>query len=61
MNTCLTSPADMITGETQMEDVPFDIHAYTDADGHIYDFGFGMNWSGVIQDERTADYQKTLD
>jgi hypothetical protein len=22
----------------------------------VYDFGFGLNWSGVIQDARTAKY-----
>ena len=26
---------------------------YTDVDGNTYDFGFGLNWSGVISDERT--------
>jgi beta-glucosidase len=29
---------------------------YVDQDGHTYDFGFGMNWKGVIQDARTAKY-----
>jgi beta-glucosidase len=29
---------------------------YTDADGHTYDFGFGMNWKGEIHDARTEKY-----
>jgi beta-glucosidase len=29
---------------------------YTDAAGHTYDFGFGMNWKGVIDDARTRRY-----
>src|SRR6202012_3864808 len=29
---------------------------YTDANGQTYDFGFGMNWKGVIHDARTAKY-----
>ena len=28
-----------------------------DADGNIYDFAFGMNWSGVINDERVKKYR----
>ena len=27
-----------------------------DADGNTYDFTFGLNWSGVIDDERVAKY-----
>lgn len=30
-------------------------------EGNIYDFGFGMNWKGVIDDERTAKYNKTME
>jgi beta-glucosidase len=50
-------PADMKTVEEQKEDVPFDMTCYTDAEGHTYNFGFGMNWSGVIQDQRTEKYK----
>jgi beta-glucosidase len=53
----LQMPADMSTVETQMEDVPFDMEVHVDTEGNTYDFGFGMNWSGIIQDERTAKYQ----
>ena len=49
-------PANMQTVELQDEDIPHDMVCYTDADNHIYDFGFGMNWKGVIQDARTAKY-----
>jgi beta-glucosidase len=49
-------PANMRTVEEQMEDVPEDMNCYTDSDGNTYDFGFGMNWNGVINDERTRRY-----
>ena len=29
---------------------------YVDADGNNYKFAFGMNWSGVIDNARTARY-----
>ena len=50
-------PADMRTVEEQYEDVPRDMRCYTDADGNTYDFAFGLNWSGVIDDERVAKYK----
>ena len=49
-------PADMQTVELQNEDIPHDMLCYTDAAGHTYDFGFGMNWKGVIHDARTEKY-----
>jgi beta-glucosidase len=49
-------PADMQTVELQSEDIPHDMICYTDASGHTYDFGFGMNWKGVINDARTVKY-----
>lgn len=52
-------PRDMETVETQLEDVPFDMEPYTDECGNAYDFGFGLNWNGVIHDDRTARYGKT--
>ncbi len=51
-------PRDMETVETQLEDVPFDMIPYTDECGNTYDFGFGLNWSGPIHDERTEKYRK---
>jgi beta-glucosidase len=49
-------PANMQTVELQDEDIPHDMICYTDADGHTYDFGFGMNWKGEIHDARTEKY-----
>jgi len=49
-------PADMRTVEEQFEDVPHDMRPLVDADGNRWDFAFGLNWSGVISDERTARY-----
>ncbi|MDF1575292.1 MAG: glycoside hydrolase family 3 N-terminal domain-containing protein [Bacteroidales bacterium] len=50
-------PASMKTVEEQFEDVPRDMECYTDADGHVYDFAFGLNWSGVISDDRVSRYR----
>ena len=49
-------PQDMDTVERQYEDVPFDMTCYIDTEGHCYDFGFGMDWSGVIDDHRVKKY-----
>ena len=49
-------PADMETVEEQFEDAPFDMRCHVDVDGNSYDFGFGMNWSGPIDDERVRKY-----
>ena len=49
-------PSNMNTVESQAEDTPRDMECYTDANGNTYDFGFGLNWSGVIQDARTEKY-----
>jgi len=51
-------PADMKTVEEQFEDVPRDMKCYTDADGNTYDFAFGMNWQGVINEARVTKYRK---
>ena len=50
-------PADMKTVEEQNEDVPRDMSCYQDADGNTYDFAFGLNWQGVIKDERVKNYK----
>lgn len=49
-------PANMETVEKQFEDVPRDMDCYKDGEGHVYDFGFGMNWKGVINDTRVQKY-----
>ena len=51
-------PANMKTVEEQKEDVPFDLECYKDKDGNTYDFGFGLNWEGVIHDQRTEKYKR---
>jgi beta-glucosidase len=50
-------PANMQTVEEQYEDTPRDMRPYVDAQGHAYDFAFGLKWAGVIQDARTATYR----
>ncbi|MGD9929401.1 MAG: glycoside hydrolase family 3 N-terminal domain-containing protein [Mangrovibacterium sp.] len=50
-------PASMKTVEEQFEDVPRDMNCYKDSEGNVYDFAFGLNWGGVIQDERVAKYK----
>ncbi|MFV8342412.1 glycoside hydrolase family 3 N-terminal domain-containing protein [Flavobacterium sp. XS2P39] len=52
----LQMPLNMSTVEKQMEDVPHDMTPYVDTNGNVYDFGFGLNWKGVIKDARTAKY-----
>lgn len=51
-------PKDMATVEANKEDVAKDLDPYVDVNGNAYDFGYGLNWSGVIADERTAKYVK---
>lgn len=50
-------PADMATVEAQFEDVPLDMKVHIDSGGNAYDFGFGLNWKGVINDYRTERYE----
>ncbi len=50
-------PADMKTVEEQFEDSPRDVRCYTDSEGNVYDFAYGLNWSGVIDDERVKKYR----
>ncbi|MFV0586144.1 glycoside hydrolase family 3 N-terminal domain-containing protein [Bacteroides reticulotermitis] len=54
----LQMPANMSTVEKQLEDVPFDMECHQDSEGNSYDFGFGLNWKGVIKDTRTQKYTK---
>lgn len=50
-------PSDMNTVEEQSEDVPRDMKCYSDSEGNLYDFGFGLNWKGIINDARTRKYK----
>ena len=52
----LQMPAGMTTVEQQYEDVPRDMECHVDTEGNTYDFAFGLNWDGVINDERVAKY-----
>ena len=54
-------PADMKTVERQCEDSPGDMRCYRDADEHVYDFAYGMNWDGVINDARVQKYAPSRD
>ena len=53
-------PSDMKTVEMQKEDVPYDMICHIDSDGNKYDFGFGLNWKGVIKDARVDKYKKII-
>lgn len=50
-------PTTMSAVEKQAEDVSCDLPGYRDSEGRVYDFGFGLNWTGVIQDGRVRDYE----
>ncbi|MEY8022124.1 glycoside hydrolase family 3 N-terminal domain-containing protein [Muriicola sp. SD30] len=50
-------PENMGEVEKQAEDVPFDMKPYKDSEGNIYDFAFGMDWKGVIDDSRVNKYK----
>ena len=45
------------TVEEQQEDVPFDMKCHVDSEGNVYDYAFGLDWKGVISDERTKRYK----
>ncbi|MDR2177240.1 MAG: glycoside hydrolase family 3 C-terminal domain-containing protein [Treponema sp.] len=51
-------PKNMETVEAQNEDLPLDMEVYTDECGHAYDFAYGLNWKGIINDERVRKYNK---
>ena len=51
-------PSGMKTVEEQFEDTPHDMECHLDTDGNRYDFAFGMNWKGVINDNRVKKYSK---
>lgn len=51
-------PADMETVEAQCEDKQLDMRCHVDTEGHTYDFAYGLNYSGVIDDERVRKYRE---
>ncbi|NIK23446.1 hypothetical protein [Paenibacillus lupini] len=48
----------MRTVEEQFKDVPHDMVIHVDSEQHTYDFGYGLDWKGVNEDERTRRYRK---
>ncbi|MFZ9661192.1 MAG: glycoside hydrolase family 3 N-terminal domain-containing protein [Chitinophagaceae bacterium] len=52
-------PANMETVEKQFEDVAGDMDCHVDSEGHKYDFGFGLNWKGIIKDSRTNRFSRS--
>lgn len=44
----MTSPRDMDAVEAQLEDVGEDMTPYRDSAGHVYSFGYGLNWKGQL-------------
>ncbi len=50
-------PASMRTVEEQYEDTPRDMKPHVDSQGNAYDFAFGLNWNGVINDVRVRTYK----
>lgn len=49
----LQMPASMEAVEAQQSGAPRDMECYVDGNGNTYDFAFGLNWTGVINDTRT--------
>ena len=52
----LQMPKNMDDVERQAEDTPRDMECYTDSVGHKYDFAYGLNYAGVINDDRVKTY-----
>jgi beta-glucosidase len=50
-------PKDMKTVERQMEDLSRDMECYKDSDNNRYNFAYGLNWSGQIDDNRVKKYR----
>ena len=51
-------PANMEEVEAQCEDVPHDMECHQDEEGNIYSFAYGLNFAGVINDERVKKYKR---
>jgi beta-glucosidase len=58
----LSNPAAVSEFEREVnaikEDLPHDMKPHVDAVGNKYDFGFGLNWKGKINDARVKKYVK---
>ena len=51
-------PLNMETVENQYEDVAHDMMCYKDELGNTYDFAYGLDFNGVINDDRVKKYKK---
>jgi|AKYZ01.1.fsa_nt_gi Beta-glucosidase-related glycosidases len=49
-------PANMDTVEANEEDVAGDLECHLDTEGNTYDVAYGLNWSGIIDDDRVEAY-----
>ncbi|WP_459478503.1 glycoside hydrolase family 3 protein [Clostridium saccharoperbutylacetonicum] len=50
-------PVNMETVENQCEDVPHDMDCYEDELGNVYDFSYGLDFNGIINDDRVKKYK----
>ena len=50
-------PANMKTVEKQCEDVPHDMECHKDEFGNVYEFAYGLDFNGVINDSRVTKYK----
>lgn len=50
-------PANMQTVEKQCEDVPHDMECHKDELGNVYEFAYGLDFNGVINDSRVTKYK----
>ena len=51
-------PLSMKVVEEQFEDKAGDMEVHIDSEGHAYDFAYGLNFSGIIKDDRTENYSR---
>ena len=50
-------PYNMRAVEEQFEDVPHDMKCYKDEFGNVYEFAYGLDFNGVIDDDRVKKYR----
>lgn len=44
------------SGESNISKWPRDMRCYVDSEGNTYDFAYGLNWKGQINDRRVKKY-----
>ena len=47
--------AEVVGSDTNKKEIGME--CYVDSEGNTYDFCFGLNWSGVIDDDRVKTYK----